>query len=122
MLSHYQKYGRKWYLKNRNKELERNKKYYKRRGYILKKEKYKDMRDRILKNRYGISEKEYLELLKKQNNKCAICGEVAKKTLDIDHCHTTDKVRGLLCNNCNRGIGHLKENINILKKAIEYLT
>lgn len=62
-------------------------------------------------------------LFEKQNGKCAIC----EKTLDsaskahLDHNHKTKEIRGLLCHNCNRGIGYLKDNIDILQKAIQYL-
>lgn len=44
------------------------------------------------------------------------------KKLSVDHCHKTGKVRGLLCSNCNTAIGLLKEDINVLKNAINYLT
>lgn len=78
-------------------------------------------------SRYKITLKEYDDLLKKQNFKCAICGSDKSgnnkfaKNFSIDHCHKTKKVRGLLCNSCNRGIGLFKDNIDILLKAVEYL-
>lgn len=66
----------------------------------------------------------YEYLLNYQNKCCAICkktiGEVGKK-LFIDHCHTTGKIRGLLCHNCNIGVGGFKDDIGILKSAIEYI-
>jgi len=62
----------------------------------------------------------YNEMYKSQNGKCLICG-TKKKQLNIDHCHSTGKVRGLLCFKCNVGIGFFKDNIKILKKAIKYL-
>lgn len=83
-----------------------------------------------LRTKYGISIEEYYSLLKKQNGKCAICGneETAthnfykqKQDLAVDHCHKTGKIRGLLCQDCNRGIGKFHEDITILKNAIEYL-
>lgn len=83
-----------------------------------------------LKRRYGISEEEYLTFIQKQNNLCAICGclETAldfklklPKALAVDHCHTTGKVRGLLCSKCNTGLGNFKDNITYLEKAIKYL-
>jgi hypothetical protein len=87
-----------------------------------KKAKYQTRRDTILKNRYGIMEFDYEQLAQQQNNKCAICGvSPENKRLDLDHCHTTKKIRGLLCNNCNRGLGHFKDNPQLLTKAIEYL-
>ena len=63
-------------------------------------------------------------MLEKQNNKCAICKKdrnIFKKRLCVDHCHSTGKIRGLLCTNCNQGIGHLKDDLNIIKSAIRYL-
>jgi len=111
---HYQN----WYIKNREKVLEKQKN--------KSKSKIKDL---SLKSRYGISLNDFNRLLKKQNSKCKICRlkEVAKatqnkiKSLSIDHNHTTGKIRGLLCQNCNAGIGLFKENINLLKKVINYL-
>lgn len=72
--------------------------------------------------KFGITKEQYFKLKEKQNNKCAICNKSpTKQRLHLDHCHKTLKIRGLLCNNCNRGIGHLKEDIDILKKAIQYI-
>jgi hypothetical protein len=71
---------------------------------------------------YGLSQVEYLSKIDKQQNLCAICKEKQiGKVLCIDHDHTTGKVRGLLCNNCNVGLGNLKDNVQILQSAIEYL-
>lgn len=84
-----------------------------------------------LKIRYGMSNEEYTKLSVLQENRCAICGngEVAthnktKETqkLAVDHCHETGQVRGLLCQDCNRGIGLFHEDVLRLEKAIEYLT
>ncbi len=79
-----------------------------------------------LKKNYGFSLEKYEELLEKQNGKCAICGDASPKQKNIkrfavDHCHTSKKIRGLLCANCNKGIGLLGDNIEILEKAIKYL-
>ena len=87
-----------------------------------KRKSYMSRRDTILKNRYGIVEFDYDVLVAAQDNKCAICGTgPGKKRLDLDHCHTTKRIRGLLCNNCNRGLGHFKDNPTLLVKAVEYL-
>lgn len=74
-----------------------------------------------LKSMYNISIEEYDLMCLKQGNACAICQKIHIKRLVIDHCHTTGKVRGLLCNNCNSGIGFLQENIEVMKNAILYL-
>ena len=55
---------------------------------------------------------------------CDICGVVGDgrwKELNIDHCHETTGFRGLLCSNCNRGLGHFRDRPDLLEKAIDYL-
>lgn len=99
---------------------EKNKETYAahKREYAQKnRDRYKDQE---LKRRYGISLEEYRELERKQNGLCAICGTKPKR-LFVDHNHKTGKVRGLLCGNCNFGIGYFYENINNLQKSITYL-
>ena len=81
--------------------------------YIGKKSKLR------LKRKYGLTPESLEGIKKYQNYQCAICGK--EKKLNIDHCHKENKVRGLLCTNCNILIGHAKENIEILKLAIDYL-
>ncbi len=74
--------------------------------------------------RYGISIDEYNDMFAKQEGKCGICGthqSGEKRALDVDHDHDTGKVRGLLCNACNKAIGLLNEDISILERAAEYL-
>ena len=75
-----------------------------------------------LKNSYGMTLEEKEALLKSQNNKCKICkDELQGKKLHIDHCHTTGKIRAILCHHCNTGLGLFKESPELLTKAIEYL-
>ena len=69
--------------------------------------------------RYGIPLDAYDILLKEQEGLCAICKE--RKKLVLDHDHSTGEIRGLLCANCNLGIGNMKDSILILTSAIEYL-
>jgi hypothetical protein len=91
-------------------------------------------RDENLKQRYGknFGINEYNQLLEKQGHKCAICRSTDPKgrksgrgggvdVFYVDHCHTTGKVRGLLCNICNRSMGYLGDNTQILQSMIEYL-
>ena len=52
---------------------------------------------------------------------CMICHKTDRRKLGIDHCHETGKIRGLLCDNCNKGIGNLQDDIEILNNAIKYL-
>jgi hypothetical protein len=74
------------------------------------------------RKRYGINEEEYNNMIISQNNICAICHKPSNKTLHIDHNHITGKVRGLLCSNCNTGIGFFKEDLDSLARAIKYLS
>jgi hypothetical protein len=74
-----------------------------------------------LKSRYGITRKEYLEILNKQNNKCAICGKPRQnhsRNFALDHNHKTGKIRGIVCDGCNYGIGFLENHID---EYIKYL-
>lgn len=72
---------------------------------------------------YGITEDEYTQLLVWQGGRCYICNRrPASKRLAVDHSHTTGAVRGLLCRNCNRNVlGHLREDVLALERAISYL-
>lgn len=87
-------------------------------------------RKQNLKKRYGLTVEDIERMLKNQNYKCAICGREIflhgdsvdkNKIARVDHNHETGKVRGLLCNDCNRGIGLLKDNPMLLANAIKYL-
>lgn len=69
----------------------------------------------------GVSQEQYLAKLNEQGSVCAICKQVDTKALAADHCHTTGLFRGLLCNNCNRGLGHFQDDPQLLQKAMEYL-
>ena len=73
-----------------------------------------------LKKTWGMSLEQFNELNISQNGLCAIC-KINADILHIDHNHSTGKIRALLCNNCNRGIGHLKESTEILNAAIDYI-
>jgi hypothetical protein len=77
-------------------------------------------RKRHLRQSYKLTPAEYEAYVVKQAGKCAICGAFTK--LHVDHDHLTNIVRGLLCGNCNRGIGMLKDDTNILAAAIAYLS
>lgn len=77
-----------------------------------------------LKQKFGINYDQYQIILQEQNGVCAICNEpepVINRSLSVDHDHETGRIRGLLCSNCNPGIGKFKEKIELLKKAIAYL-
>jgi len=76
---------------------------------------------RYLKSEYKISPKQFDNMVKIQNGGCAICDVKLGNKLYIDHNHKTGKIRGLLCNTCNRAIGLLKHDTEILKRAQLYL-
>lgn len=81
-----------------------------------------------LKRGFRMSSEEYVYLLSSQNGLCAICNQPELSiirgklvSLAVDHCHTTGKIRGLLCTKCNRALGLFGDSIELLKKAIAYL-
>lgn len=80
-------------------------------------------RDRYLKACYGLVPGDYDHLLRRQGGGCAGCGTVPEPGtyLDVDHCHTTGRVRGVLCTPCNTGLGQLRDNPAILLSLIRYL-
>ena len=86
----------------------------------------------LLNTRYGLTEEQYDQLLEAQDGKCLICGSTEPggigkvghsgvKRFHVDHCHSTGKVRGLLCGHCNKGLGHFMDDTLRLQKAIRYL-
>ena len=83
-----------------------------------------------IKKRFGLTYDEYDRMMKAQDSRCGICGnkETAlnpktgqPRALAIDHCHKTGAIRGLLCTNCNRGIGNFREQPALFFAAIAYL-
>jgi hypothetical protein len=78
-----------------------------------------------LKAKYSMTIDEYDQMLESQNGRCAICRTTepggSGSRFAVDHNHQTGYVRGLLCSNCNRGIGFLKDSPIILSSALSYL-
>jgi len=109
-------YQKQWYQENKPRLLKeavirsKNLSFEKRKSYIIK-------------SKYGINIEIFNKMLEKHNFKCKICGKEhsEEKPLHIDHCHKTKKIRGLLCNKCNTGLGFFQDNTNLMKKAIKYL-
>jgi hypothetical protein len=95
------------YLKHQQKRIKQAKDY---------RDKYPERtRNTNLKVKYGITQNDYNYLKIKQNNKCAICGEDEenlKRILCVDHCHKTNKIRGLLCDTCNKFLGFYESKKN----------
>jgi DNA-directed RNA polymerase subunit RPC12/RpoP len=124
--AYMKEYHAKWYKENKEKRTAQITEY--------KKSKPDEWRKAIgqkfhLRTRYNITPKQYETKLISQNYCCALCGkDVADNirngipvALSVDHCHKTNKLRDLLCHQCNSGLGHFKDNIEILQKAIDYL-
>lgn len=127
----HKEYNKEYYQKHKERIKEAVKKDYqknKEARKAQKKEKYQRTKDLVWENniqkKYGISKEDYDEILKSQNGGCAICGtdkQVGRGRLHVDHCHTSNKVRGILCSKCNAGIGQLNDSIELLSSAIKYL-
>lgn len=90
-----------------------------------------DRRGQNLKKKYKIDESEFEAMLFTQKGVCAICGQKetviggrtadAELPLSVDHDHQTGEVRGLLCHQCNHGLGNFQDNMNLLLQAMAYL-
>ena len=129
-------YGKHYAKKNIEKVREKNKEYRKNHKEELNtysKNWRAQNPERIKENnikKFGITFKEYSDMLVSQNGVCAICKRKESmmsnngksvKDFCVDHCHSTGRVRGLLCNKCNSAIGYMDDNPNFLRNAIIYL-
>jgi len=112
------------YYGNRKRILARLKtKEFRKKRKILR-SKYKDYeKNYSLLRRHGITLDDFNQMLKTQDNKCAICGNAFKNRKDtcVDHDHNTGQIRQLLCFNCNIGIGKFKDSIDLVNRALGYL-
>ena len=138
-------YDQEWRKKNLERIREQSKQYYQKnkdryaerhgRNSAVRKEQMrawskrnaKGIREKILRQNFGVSPEFVESLYEQQSRKCAICFTEAAlygprdKILHLDHCHKSGKVRGLLCSKCNKGIGLLGDSIKNLEGAISYL-
>lgn len=89
-------------------------------GGIDTKERKKFRNRRQTLKMYGMTFEDYEKLVIEQDSRCAICG-IKTENFHIDHCHITNKVRGLLCCKCNPGLGYFSDSVELLEKAIIYL-
>ncbi len=108
--------NKQWYNDNKEKKRNKNKEWIQNNPAKF--------RNSNLKARFGIDLEEYTRILDSQDRKCSICGidyDSLDYELSVDHCHTTGNIRGLLCKQCNSGLGFFKDNEEFLHKAIEYL-
>ena len=129
--------NRKWRLENYEQYHERVREYEQRNREQIaeRKKRYKAAnRDKVLaiqrkahlKYMYGLTSEELRTMERAQHGVCAICKEVPsgighKRRLHIDHCHVTDKVRGLLCHQCNVSLGLMKEDPVRIQSMLEYV-
>lgn len=107
------------YIMNKEKQLLRAKKWL---DILIGENKFKPL---WLWQKYKITLEDYNQMREKQNYSCAICHiseQEYGKALHVDHCHETNKIRGLLCLACNTALGSLKDNIGNLTRAIKYLS
>jgi hypothetical protein len=124
--AYMKEYHAKWYKENKEKRTAQIAEY--------KKSKPDEWRKAIgqkfhLRTRYNITPKQYEAKLISQNYCCAICGKDIVDNirngipvaLSVDHCHKYNNIRGLLCYQCNTGLGSFKDNTEFLLKAIDYL-
>lgn len=84
--------------------------------------------ERTLRRKFGMTPADYDAMLEAQSGGCAICGTTdgmvhrgRVQRLPVDHCHKTETVRGILCTNCNNGLGRFKDDPALLRKAADYL-
>jgi len=80
------------------------------------------VKELLRRHLYGIEPEDFNQLLAKQKNRCSICRDsFSKQTPNVDHCHNTKKIRGLLCRRCNQGLGFFRDSKKFLRRAIRYL-
>ncbi len=138
-------YNIKWHAANRAKNNARSREYHRthkaeisessRAWRVLNAEKirindrakYRRNPDKVRRSHmkmYGLTIERYEQMLEAQSGVCALCGRTNKNgyRLAVDHDHETGRVRGLLCTNCNNGLGRFKDNPGLLRKAADYIT
>lgn len=124
-------YAKKYYQKNKQKHYEKTKKWQeenKKKAYTYHKKWKTNNKDKVkdtyLKKTYGISLVDWNILFEKQGNCCAICSLTSpgrNNSWATDHDHTTNKVRGILCHDCNLGIGLFKDSASLMIYAAKYV-
>lgn len=136
--------SRKWKEKNKDKVSRSNKRYYENNIDAVKNSQaiyYYENKEKIINRqldyyhkqrywddilyKYNLTKEEYKNIYDRQQGLCKICQtdlESFNRRPHVDHCHSTGKVRGILCYACNTGLGNFKDSKELLQKAIEYLT
>lgn len=112
-------YQQRWRAANAERQREYNREYHRR-----TRERDRERRkDGELRREYGLSLAAYKQMLAEQDGGCAICGDSpgAGRYLHVDHCHTANRVRGLLCSPCNVALGGFRDRVDLLEAAKTYL-
>jgi hypothetical protein len=119
---------RKWQTKNKDKVLENTKRWQadnkdKIKDWQIKnkQKRYESAWKHKLQKNFNITPEIYNQKFKEQTGLCKICNKGQEQKLAVDHCHTTGKVRDLLCRKCNLGLGCFFDNVDLLQKSIQYL-
>lgn len=115
-------YWRQYYRDNRDAALADRKRHYEaNHEQISKRRKPQNKTYWRFKN-YGLTQADYVALVESQEGRCPICGEqLDSKKTHVDHCHSTGSVRGVLCHQCNCGIGFLRDDPQLARRAAAYL-
>lgn len=79
-----------------------------------------DQKARRFQQKHGVSREDADRMIAEREGRCDICGRTDRRHV-VDHCHDTGKVRGILCSQCNSGIGMLGDDLDTLIKAAKYL-
>src|SRR5262245_37438199 len=114
-------YNRAWYAAHKEAITARQRRDWAENPYWKSEEWARRSRNRRLKVMYGLTIEDYDALLARQGGACAICRKPPEQRLCVDHCHTTKKVRRLLCRRCNLGIGYFGDDPRLLRRAAAYL-
>ena len=105
----------KWYVKNAERLKQKQAQWQKENPELRR-----TQQNRLRWRKMGVSVEQVESARKTQSNCCAICNKSTK--LYVDHSHKTNTFRGLLCNHCNVGLGHFFDSVELLQKAVEYLS
>ena len=112
---YHAEYVKRWKNKDKKSFLRKEREKYNKLSLSKKK-------NRHLRKTYGITLADFKAMMKRQAGKCVIGNETLTKfNTHVDHCHATGKIRGLLCKECNVGLGNFTDSVIKLKKAITYL-
>lgn len=115
--------GTLWYQRNPEKAREISDNYKKKIGFVGETgREYNNYKIGHLKRTYGVSVEEYDLMLEEQDCKCKVCkAPLDGRNSHLDHCHITGKVCSILCVNCNTAIGNLREDPELIQKALDYV-